>query len=338
MGINWVNMAQLSKKVTGLSWSRFTQAHVPGALLAALVGVTAEIAAEGARAAHLGNIPVVLAGGLVAGVATYAAYRLWPAVVLRASRNLGARPRRGVAPPRFAPGLPGIGWESRLRVTAAGGRIMLERMKAPLRRLRADLHQLTGPLRGLPSALIIGAQKSGTTSLFNYLVRHPDVLAPFAKEIHYFDLHYDRGLRWYRGHFPYSRRLRDGTLTLDASPYYLVHPQVPQRAFGSFRRSSWSRCSATRWTARFRTTSTRFAGAGNRSRSPRRSIARPSDWRVRRSVCARDPDYYSYNHHRYSYTLRGRYLDQLQRWTEHFPAVAAARASRASASSATPPG
>ncbi|MDQ3222296.1 MAG: sulfotransferase domain-containing protein, partial [Gemmatimonadota bacterium] len=32
-----------------------------------------------------------------------------------------------------------------------------------------------------------------------------------------------------------------------------------------------------------------------------------------------DPGYYSFNHHRYSYTRRGLYLEQLQRWTQHFP-------------------
>jgi hypothetical protein len=31
-----------------------------------------------------------------------------------------------------------------------------------------------------------------------------------------------------------------------------------------------------------------------------------------------DPGYYSYNHHRYSYALRGVYVRQLRRWVEHF--------------------
>jgi hypothetical protein len=33
----------------------------------------------------------------------------------------------------------------------------------------------------------------------------------------------------------------------------------------------------------------------------------------------REPGYYSYNHHRYTYTRRGLYLEQLLRWVEHFP-------------------
>ena len=105
----------------------------------------------------------------------------------------------------------------------------LETVKLPLRRLRAEYRQLTGTLRGFPSALIIGTQKGGTTFLFDYLVQHPDVLPPLNKEIHYFDLNYARGVTWYRARFPYSYQLRGRAMTLDASPYYLAHPLVPQR-------------------------------------------------------------------------------------------------------------
>ena len=110
--------------------------------------------------------------------------------------------------------------------------VVIESVKRPLRRIRSDYRELTAPFRGLPSALVIGAQRSGTTSIFNYLIQHPDVVAPLGKEIHYFDLHYDQGVRFYRGRFPYSHRLRNGAITLDATPYYLVHPLAPERAAG----------------------------------------------------------------------------------------------------------
>jgi len=38
----------------------------------------------------------------------------------------------------------------------------------------------------LPNFLVIGAPKSGTTSLFHYLSQHPDVYLPVRKELHYF--------------------------------------------------------------------------------------------------------------------------------------------------------
>src|SRR3954467_10778491 len=74
---------------------------------------------------------------------------------------------------------------------------LMELIKRPLRRLRSTYGRLTGPLRGLPSVLIIGTQKGGTTSLFNYVAEHPDVLQPIGKEVHYFDLHYEAGENWY---------------------------------------------------------------------------------------------------------------------------------------------
>ena len=53
----------------------------------------------------------------------------------------------------------------------------------------------------LPQFFIIGSAKCGTTALFRYIAAHPHVLPPVQKEIHYF-LYPDRGLDWYRAHFP----------------------------------------------------------------------------------------------------------------------------------------
>ena len=38
----------------------------------------------------------------------------------------------------------------------------------------------------LPSTVIIGAPRSGTTSLFFYVKQHPDIFLPVRKELHYF--------------------------------------------------------------------------------------------------------------------------------------------------------
>lgn len=42
----------------------------------------------------------------------------------------------------------------------------------------------------LPSFVIIGAPKSGTTSLYHYLKQHPDIYLPEKKELHYFSYQY----------------------------------------------------------------------------------------------------------------------------------------------------
>jgi LPS sulfotransferase NodH len=204
-------------------------------------------------------------------------------------------------------------------VSATGNQGIREIVKRPLRRLRADYRELTGPLRGLPSLLILGAQRSGSTSLFNYLVQHPDVLPPLGKEIHYFDLHYQRGLNWYRGRFPYAHRLGGGTLTLDASPYYLLHPLAPERAarlVPGAKLVALLRNPVERALSHYQ----HEVRGGRESLPFERAIEQEAERLSGEEERLRsDPSYYSFNHHRYSYVRRGRYLEQLRRWVEHFP-------------------
>ena len=97
--------------------------------------------------------------------------------------------------------------------------------------------RLTAGRRMLPDFLIVGAQRSGTTSMYRALRQHPAVLrAVLHKGVHYFDVHYDRPLAWYRGHFPLrstAQRIRRRTgvraQTFESSPYYMFHPLVPER-------------------------------------------------------------------------------------------------------------
>ncbi len=79
-----------------------------------------------------------------------------------------------------------------------------------------------------PDFLIIGAQRGGTTALFNCLMQHPDVCPPLLKEVHYFDLNHTQSPAWYYAHFPLKLSGRS-FLSGEASPYYLFHPDVPER-------------------------------------------------------------------------------------------------------------
>ena len=79
----------------------------------------------------------------------------------------------------------------------------------------------------LPDFLIIGAPKCGTTSLFEYLSAHGNIARPTRKEIHYFDENYERGLRWYREHFP---RVERPQITGEATTAYLFAKDAPARA------------------------------------------------------------------------------------------------------------
>ena len=88
-----------------------------------------------------------------------------------------------------------------------------------------------------PSFLICGGQRCGTTSMYRALAAHPVVLkAVLHKGVHYFDTSYDRGMDWYRAHFPLQRNADKLTerygvpaQTFESSPYYMYHPQAAAR-------------------------------------------------------------------------------------------------------------
>ncbi len=83
----------------------------------------------------------------------------------------------------------------------------------------------------LPDFLVIGAQKCGTTTLYHHLTQHPHVGRAATKELHYFDNYFDKSVEWYRRCFP-PPKWTDGrrTITGEATPKYLNHPAVPERA------------------------------------------------------------------------------------------------------------
>jgi hypothetical protein len=87
----------------------------------------------------------------------------------------------------------------------------------------------------LPSFLVVGAQRAGTTSLHRLLSGHPAISPPlFHKGTNFFDLWYARGWSWYRGHFPVRSlaRVRNRPIeqvTFESSGYYMFHPLAAAR-------------------------------------------------------------------------------------------------------------
>lgn len=169
----------------------------------------------------------------------------------------------------------------------------------------------------VPTFLIIGAQKSGTSSLFNYLIQHPDIISPIIpREVHYFDLYYNRGPQWYMSNFPLSRK---GKITGEKSPYYLYHPLVPERslAFNSgFRLIVLLRDPVKRAYSHYN----HQVRKGRESR-PFREAVKTEMNRVEseHDRLARGEINYSFTHQHYSYLSRGRYVEQLDLWTKFFP-------------------
>ncbi|QIG44395.1 sulfotransferase [Nocardioides anomalus] len=95
----------------------------------------------------------------------------------------------------------------------------------------------TAGRRQLPSFIMVGAQRAGTTSLYRALMSHPLVhSANFHKGVNYFDINYHRDFSWYQGHFPTVAGLRRGPrpvagepVTFEASGYYMWHPCAAER-------------------------------------------------------------------------------------------------------------
>jgi len=78
-----------------------------------------------------------------------------------------------------------------------------------------------------PNFFIVGAPKCGTTSLHEYLQRHPDVYMPFYKEPHYFgsDLQGSRFMQFRNRPEKYHKLFHDvrsETRIGESSPWYLV--------------------------------------------------------------------------------------------------------------------
>lgn len=73
-------------------------------------------------------------------------------------------------------------------------------------------------MKSLPTYIIAGAMRCGTTALNSYLRLHPEVVTSTSKEVHFFDDNFDRGLDWYRGHFPDTGGV---TAIGEATPNYM---------------------------------------------------------------------------------------------------------------------
>ena len=66
----------------------------------------------------------------------------------------------------------------------------------------------------LPDYIVIGAPKTGTSSLCNSLQRHPNVFMHPEKELNFFNREYDRGIEWYTSQFdkaPPDQLMGEGT-------------------------------------------------------------------------------------------------------------------------------
>ena len=114
----------------------------------------------------------------------------------------------------------------------------MNRLKACFneRRLPYSIKHNLPFLGTLPDCIIIGAQKAGTTSLYDNLGMHPNVWLPDCREINYFNANYGRGLGWYKARFPskyvkfYEKQVASKPfITLESTPIYFIDINAPKR-------------------------------------------------------------------------------------------------------------
>ena len=172
---------------------------------------------------------------------------------------------------------------------------------------------LTARWRRLPDFLIIGAQRSGTSTLYEYITRHDGVARAARKEVHFFDTYFDNGLDWYRAQFPF----RDQRLTGEASPSYLFLPFVPARVKAALPsaklivilRNPIDRALSSYHHRARKKTETR----------PLEVALSPEQLRPWPDVVAMLSKPVVTADERHSYLARGLYADQLEMWLKYFP-------------------
>ena len=192
---------------------------------------------------------------------------------------------------------------------------------------RMFVRRLGAGRRVLPDFLVIGAQKSGTSSLFRYLDQHPQVRGSVPKEVHYFSGGvapapdaYARGEGWYRAHFPKKTAMGQGVRAFEATPLYLLHPLAAGRIHALMP--------AVKLVAVLRNPTDRalshyFHNVRNNDLRAFREELGPAEAMAaeeeRLAPLLATGDYRNEIYRVASYKARGRYLEQLRRYMDIFP-------------------
>jgi sulfotransferase family protein len=196
--------------------------------------------------------------------------------------------------------------------------------------MRRNLRRIGGATqrwRALPSFVVVGAQRCGTTTIFQTLSDHPQVLRPVVdKGTDYYTLHFSRGLDWYRAQMPlratvHARSAHRGPAQVfEACTYYMFHPlavermarDLPdaklvvmlrdpvERAYSAYKHE-FARGFETEpdFSAALELEPARLSGEVEKMQN--------------------DIDYQSFSHRHHAYRSRGQFAEQLSRIYQHYP-------------------
>lgn len=162
------------------------------------------------------------------------------------------------------------------------------------------------PRRDLPNFLVVGAMRSGTTSLIRYLRSHPQVFVAPHKELHYFDFNFGEGTDWYRNNFVDAG---DHVAVGEGTPNYMYIEEAPPRIAAlipdarlvAILRDPVERAYSHYWHNR---------AIGREELDFASALAAEAD-----RIASEDPHARAY----WSYVDRGRYLGQLEAICRLFP-------------------
>jgi len=185
---------------------------------------------------------------------------------------------------------------------------------------------LTGFLHTLPDFYLIGSQKSGTTSLFEYLLQHPSIPSNLSKDIRFFDKYYNKGVNWYKLYFPINTKkflkqnLQNNNFCIgDGTERYLDYPHTPERIKKLTPNAKFIillRDPITRTHSHYNFNVNR----GIESRSFENAIEYEKKIiSVEFDKMLKNPSYYSDDYFKFSYIDRSIYVKKLKRWMEVFP-------------------
>jgi len=196
------------------------------------------------------------------------------------------------------------------------------------KRLPYRLKHRWGNLGVLPNCLIVGAQKAGTTSLYEHLIRHPDVWAPDCRELNFFNDNWIQGETWYRARFPnklinfWSINLaKRPFVTLESTPEYFIDHHVPVRVAQLLPkcklifllRNPIDRA-YSHWRMNVRRKFEKLSFEEALQKEEERIRPDLEKARENNFLCKNDS-----NLALYSYQYRGRYIERLEPWLKRFP-------------------
>jgi len=164
----------------------------------------------------------------------------------------------------------------------------------------------------------VGAQKSGTTTLWGILKQHPRIGISGQKEVHYFDYpdNFIRGHEWYEQQISPLRK--ENKIYGEITPYYLFHPGIPRKVHRlnpkikviAILRDPVERA----WSHYLHAKRLGYENLSFTSalKSERKRL------KGNQEKLKEDDLFFSYHHQHNSYRNRGYYLEQLNNWYRYF--------------------